>query len=108
MTADRTDEPETSPAPRPAVSVVVTTHGTPAPLLAMALSSLLDQTLRSLELVLVADGALDPEARQVVMDLAENDPRLVLIEPGRVGRGRALNIGVDAARRASGGHPGCR
>lgn len=98
MTAERTDQPETSPASSPAVSVVVTTHGTPAPLLAIALSSLLDQTLRSIELVLVADGELDPDARQVVTDLAESDPRLVLIEPGRVGRGRALNLGVDAAR----------
>ncbi len=84
--------------PRPEVSVVVTTHQTPAPLLGIALRSLLHQTLRAMELVLVADGDLDPEGRQVVVDLMDADPRLVLIEPGRVGRGRALNLGVDAAR----------
>jgi teichuronic acid biosynthesis glycosyltransferase TuaG len=89
--ADRLTEP-------PQVSVVVTIHGTPAPLLAIALSSLLDQTFRPIELILVADGELDPETAHLVSDLAASDPRLVVIEPGRVGRGRALNIGVEASR----------
>lgn len=98
MTARPVVDPDPSTGARPEVSVVVTTHETPAPLLAIALSSLMTQTFRSIELVLVADGELDPESRRVVTDLAESDPRLVVIEPGRVGRGRALNLGVDAAR----------
>ncbi len=98
MTVDPVTDPDASIGARPQVSVVVTTHETPAPLLAIALSSLLNQTLRSIELVLVADGDLDPDATKVVRDLMQTDSRLVLIEPGRVGRGRALNLGVDAAR----------
>ena len=82
----------------PPVSVVVTTHATPAPLLAAALDSLLDQTWRDLEVVLVADGDLAGEARDLVEVVAGADPRLVLVEAGRVGRARALNQGVASAR----------
>jgi len=82
----------------PTVSVVVTTHATPAPLLAVALDSLLDQTLPDLEVLLVADGALEREAESLVEVLAGADPRLVVLEPGRVGRARALNLGWEAAR----------
>jgi glycosyltransferase involved in cell wall biosynthesis len=82
----------------PIVSVVVTTHATPTPLLAVALDSLLDQTLAELEVVLVADGDLDPEAESLVEILADADARLVVLRPGRVGRARALNLGREAAR----------
>jgi glycosyltransferase involved in cell wall biosynthesis len=90
-----------SPAPGPnppVVSVVLTTHATPAPLLAMALDSVLDQTLEDLEVVLVADGDLDEAAERLVGVLAAADPRLVVMAPGRVGRARALNLGIGTSR----------
>jgi glycosyltransferase involved in cell wall biosynthesis len=78
----------------PAASVVVTTFATPADLLAMSLDSLLDQTLQPTEVVLVVDGELAPDAAEVV-DARRS--RLTVIEPGRVGRARALNLGVRGA-----------
>lgn len=89
--------PEPGPNP-PVVSVVLTTHATPAPLLAVALDSVLDQTLEEVEVILVADGDLDQEAERLVGVLAAADPRLVVLAPGRVGRARALNLGIEAAR----------
>jgi GT2 family glycosyltransferase len=81
----------------PIASVVVTTYATPADLLAMSLDSLLGQTLSDLEVVLVVDGELTPAADDVVTTRVRSDPRLVVLRPGRVGRARALNLGVRAA-----------
>ena len=81
----------------PTVSVVVTTHETDSTLLRASLETILAQTLRDLELVVVLDGAADAGTR-AVLDQAQRDRRVRLIEPGRVGRGRALNIGLEASR----------
>ncbi len=81
----------------PQVSVVLTTYATPARLLEVALRSVLDQTIAEHEVVLVADGPLEADAAAVVDELRA-DRRLVLVEPGRVGRARALNLGIEAAR----------
>ncbi|MGZ4694420.1 MAG: glycosyltransferase [Acidimicrobiales bacterium] len=81
----------------PTASVVVTTYATPAELLALSLDSLLGQTLSDIEVVLVVDGELGPTATDVVQIREQADPRLVVLRPGRVGRARALNLGVHAA-----------
>src|SRR4051794_10489708 len=81
----------------PAASVVVTTYATPPDLLAIGLDSLLGQTLEDVEVVLVVDGDPTPDAAAVIADRAEADGRLVVLRPGRVGRARALNLGVRAA-----------
>ena len=81
----------------PVASVVVTTYAPPPELLAIRIDSLLGQTLDQLEVVLVVDGDLAPEAAEVVERRAHADPRLVVLRPGRVGRARALNLGVRAA-----------
>jgi glycosyltransferase involved in cell wall biosynthesis len=84
-------------APRPAVSVVVTTYRTPAALLAIGLDSLRAQSLDDLELLVVVDGELDPDAEELVDRLAAQDARVRVLRPGRVGRARALNLGLDEA-----------
>ena len=81
----------------PTASVVVTTYATPPDLLAIGIDSLLGQTLTDIEVVLVVDGDLTPGAEEVVTARADADPRLVVLRPGRVGRARALNLGVRAA-----------
>jgi len=81
----------------PLASIVVTTYATPASLLAISIDSLLGQTLTDIEVVLVVDGDLLPEAAAVVAAREQADPRLVVLRPGRVGRARALNLGVRAA-----------
>ena len=82
----------------PKVSVVVTSYATPTRLLAISLTSVLEQSIEDLELVLVADGELAPENQEVVDELARADDRLVVVNPGRVGRAKALNLGLDVAR----------
>lgn len=90
-------DPDGSPGTTPRVSVIVTTYRTPAPLLAASLASALHQTEQDLEVVLVLDGTIQP-AEQAVVDAAASDERVVVLSPGRVGRGRALNLGLRAAR----------
>jgi glycosyltransferase involved in cell wall biosynthesis len=88
-----------APRTTPVVSVVMTTYRTPSPLLASSIRSVLTQTIAELELVLVLDSdADDPDdqAGSVLDDLA--DPRVTIIRPGRIGRGRALNVGREEAR----------
>jgi len=81
----------------PTASVVVTTYATPAELLAMSVDSLLGQTVADVEVVLVVDGDPAPDTAGVIESRERSDPRLVVLRPGRVGRARALNLGVRAA-----------
>jgi glycosyltransferase involved in cell wall biosynthesis len=50
----------------PSASIVLTTYATPGPLLAISIDSVLHQTRTDLELVLVVDGDLAPEAEAVI------------------------------------------
>lgn len=85
-------------AARPEVSVVVTSYATPTRLLAISLTSALTQSITDLEIVLVIDGDLSAENRELIEELQRTDDRLVVVTPGRVGRAKALNLGLDAAR----------
>ena len=85
-------------APTPSVSVVVTTYRTPEPLLRIGLGSVLAQTVDDLELLVVIDGEVDADADALVEDLARTAARVRVLRPGRIGRARALNLGLDAAR----------
>lgn len=80
----------------PKVSVITTLFGTPADLLRSSIDSILNQTLSDLELILVVDGILDP-AQKIVVDNVADDERVHILTPGRVGRGRCLNVGLAAA-----------
>ncbi|MEO7793596.1 MAG: glycosyltransferase family A protein [Thermoanaerobaculia bacterium] len=80
----------------PLVSVIVRTRDRPA-LLAEALSSLSEQTLRDFETVVVADGGARPPAE--ILEPAPGEGGLTLIHRSPPhGRARALNAGLDAAR----------
>jgi glycosyltransferase involved in cell wall biosynthesis len=83
---------------RPVASIVTTAYMTPVALLRISIDSVLRQSLSDIELVLVIDGQLEPEAEDMVNEFAEVDERVTVIRPGRVGRGPALNIGLKAAR----------
>lgn len=80
----------------PAVSVVIPFRNA-ADTLAECLDSLQQQTLVGFEALLVDDGSGDGSAR-IVRARAKHDPRLRLIEPGRVGLVSALNCGLRHAR----------
>jgi glycosyltransferase involved in cell wall biosynthesis len=79
---------------QPLVSVVIATHDSSATL-PQAVASVLRQTLRELELVVVDDASTDDTA--AVLD-AVDDPRLVVLRNDeRLGLARSLNRGIDAA-----------
>ncbi len=80
----------------PVVSVVLTTHKTAAPLLQAAIASIRSQTVQDLELIVVVDSETDGPAT-AVLSRAAVDERVQILRPGRVGRGRALNIGLREA-----------
>lgn len=78
----------------PSVSVVTTAYNAAA-FIETAIRSVLDQHDVTVEYIVVDDGSTDRTAETVH---AIGDSRIRLIEAGRVGRGRALNIGLRAAR----------
>lgn len=58
---------------------------------------ILGQSLRDFEWVIVDDGSDDATPR-LLADLAARDSRVRIVSPGRLGRARALNLGVAEAR----------
>lgn len=62
-----------------------------------AAGSIRAQTLRDIELILVADGCTD-DTIAITRACWPGDPRLRVLNPGRVGLIRALQMGVEAAR----------
>jgi glycosyltransferase involved in cell wall biosynthesis len=82
-------------SPQPDVSVVIPTCERPT-LLARAVGCALNQTLRSIEVIVVVDGR-DQPSRDVLA--AIDDPRLrELVPPRRLGNAGARNAGVEMAR----------
>lgn len=77
------------------VSIITTTHNAAAHIGRMLDAiALLDWD--SLECVIVDDGSTDGTV-DLVRRRAAAGPRIRLLTPGRIGRARALNLGVDAA-----------
>lgn len=82
----------------PRVSVIVPTHNRPHTL-ARALRSVLDQDFRDLELIVVDDASADDRPRQIVEEIAAQDPRVSFIRRDKGGGASAArNTGIHAAR----------
>jgi glycosyltransferase involved in cell wall biosynthesis len=75
------------------ISVILTVHND-AQHVGSSIESILEQTYRELELIVVDDGSTDGTL-EVIAKI--QDTRLRLLRPGRVGRGRALNAGIAAS-----------
>lgn len=88
--------PITDPMPTPTISVVLPFHNAETTL-DETLDSIATQTLGDYELVAVDDGSTDGSAA-LVTARAERDPRIRLLQPGRVGFVGAVNRGLGAAR----------
>lgn len=68
------------------------------PYLPVALDSILRQTFRDFELVVVDDASTD-RSNEIIVAYARNESRIrVLTNPANLGIAGALNIGVEAAR----------
>jgi glycosyltransferase involved in cell wall biosynthesis len=80
----------------PKVSVVVPVYNAEL-YLAQALDSLVNQTLREIEIITVNDGSTDG-SRKILEEYAQRDKRVVVIDQANAGVGRAINAGIDAAQ----------
>lgn len=78
------------------VSVIVPVYNQ-APYLAECLDSVLEQTLRDIEVVCVDDGSTDGSER-LLEDYAARDPRIRVLRQKNAGAGRARNCGIGKAR----------
>lgn len=78
------------------ISVIVTAYNI-APYLERGVKSVLNQTYRNLEIILVDDGSTD-ESGAVCDRLAGQDERLVVIHKENRGPGDARNAGMDIAK----------
>ena len=82
----------------PAVSVILPVHNRPEYLVEAA-ESILAQTFRDLELVIVDDCSDNPQTASVAADIAAKDPRVRVIRRKKNGGvAAARNTGVAAAR----------
>jgi glycosyltransferase involved in cell wall biosynthesis len=84
--------------PVPTVSIVLPFRNAAAHL-PDSLRSITRQTLDSYELLAIDDGSEDASA-EIVRTHALRDPRLQLLQPGRIGLVGALNLGLAQARAA--------
>jgi glycosyltransferase involved in cell wall biosynthesis len=81
----------------PKVSVVIAAHGEAAEL-EPTIQSVLSQTERSLECIIVCDGCLSSSAHHKLCAMAACDNRIYIIEQHSAGLTRALMRGCAAAR----------
>jgi glycosyltransferase involved in cell wall biosynthesis len=65
--------------------------------LAEAVESVLNQTYKDFEFIIVDDGSTD-STPQMLQRYAEKDPRVKIINAGKVGLSKAMNLGMTAAQ----------
>jgi glycosyltransferase involved in cell wall biosynthesis len=80
----------------PAVSVVMPVRNGSA-YLEQAMRSILDQSLKDLELIVIDDGSTD-DSGEIAHRLAASDPRIRVFQLNGVGISRSLNFGIRHAR----------
>ncbi len=79
----------------PKVSVIVPIYGVEK-YLHQCIDSILNQTLKELEIILVDDGSKD-KCPQIVDEYAQKDSRIIPIHQENGGYGKAVNHGLDIA-----------
>ena len=80
----------------PLVSFVVPVYNT-GTRLSISLGSLLDQTLRSVEIILVDDGSTDAETITLLDQFSQRDDRIRLFRKENGGQSSARNYGLERA-----------
>ena len=80
----------------PKVSVVVPVYNV-SQYLRDALDSLIDQTLRNIEIICVNDGSTD-DSLQILNEYCAKDSRIVIINKSNSGYGDTMNRGIERAR----------
>lgn len=81
---------------KPELSIIVPVYNTEN-YLEKCLDSILNQTLKNIEIICVNDGSTDHSA-DILHDYAEKDSRIIVIEQKNKGLGAARNIGISKAQ----------
>ena len=85
-----------SPSIAPAISVVMPTYNTPVPYLREAIESILNQTFRDFEFIVIDDGSTNGSDKYLK---SLEDERIIIIwNQANLGVTKSLNIGLNAAR----------
>lgn len=79
----------------PKVSIIMPCYNT-APYLRQALDSVVNQTLKDIEIICVNDGSTD-NTLDIIKEYAAKDNRIVVIDGTNGGYGKAMNKGLDKA-----------
>lgn len=80
----------------PLVSVIVPAYNA-GKFIQQTLASILAQSYRNLEIIVVDDGSTDDTA-EIVKSIAENDDRLILVSQSNRGVAMARNCGIEMSR----------
>jgi len=80
---------------QPKVSIIVPVYNVEQ-YLVVAMDSLVNQTLKDIEIVCINDGSTD-SSLSILRRYAENDDRIVLIDKENGGYGIGMNLGIDTA-----------
>lgn len=79
----------------PKVSVVIPIYNV-AEYLREALDSVVNQTLKDIEIICINDGSTD-NSLSILKEYAENDGRIKIIDKQNTGYGHSMNVGLDSA-----------
>jgi len=80
----------------PKVSILVPCYNVQT-YLPQCLDSLINQTLKDIEIIAINDGSTD-HTLQILQDYAARDPRIVIIDKPNEGYGKSMNRGLQKAR----------
>lgn len=80
----------------PSISVIVPVYNV-APWLKECLDSVLNQTFRDMEIIIVDDGSTD-SSPEIIKEYAEKDGRIITIRKENGGLGSARNVGLKIAK----------
>ena len=80
---------------QPKVSIVIPVYNAEVHL-RQCLDSVVNQTLRDIEIICVDDGSTDGSAT-VLTEYAAKDPRIVIVSRNHKNAGAARNVGIDTA-----------
>lgn len=81
---------------RPKVSVLIPVYNN-AQYLHECIDSVINQTLKEIEIIIINDGSTDPEAVKILDEYAAKDNRIKLIHKENTGYGHSMNVGMDNA-----------
>lgn len=80
----------------PLITVLVPVYNN-AMYLPECFDSILTQTWKNIEVIIIDDGSTDPEAIKIMKDYASRDYRVKLIRKANSGYGHTMNVGLSSA-----------